>query len=78
LIHCYRDVFSAPLRNIERGADPQKTPLFFLCIRFRGNKLIEQLPGNELFRLSGVMPQYLTLLLRMVEVASLTLGQQQS
>jgi hypothetical protein len=58
LIYCFTGEFIAPLHSKERGADHIKyrssTVVF---VRFRGNVFAEQLPSNELFRLSGVMSQ---------------------
>jgi hypothetical protein len=72
-------MFLAQLHNKKRGADPQNTPLFYFCVHSLPLGCFNRpLPSNELFRLSGVMSQYLTLLLRMVEVPFLTLGPQTS
>jgi hypothetical protein len=59
LIHCCRNVFTAPLRSNERELDHRKHRSFIVApVRFLGNVFTERLPSNELFRLSGVMSQY--------------------
>jgi hypothetical protein len=63
LFHCCRDVFTAPSRSNERGADHRKLRSSIVArVRFQGNVFTEPLPSNELFRLSGVMSQYKTCL----------------
>jgi hypothetical protein len=60
LIHCFRDVLTAPLRSNERGADHRKHSFFIVArVRFRGNVFTVPLPSNKLFRLSDVMSEYL-------------------
>jgi hypothetical protein len=60
LIHCRRDVFTAPLHYNARGGDHRKHRTSRVArVRFRGNVFSEPLPSNELFRLSGVMSQYI-------------------
>jgi hypothetical protein len=52
LIHCYRDVFEAPLHSNERGAEHKKRHSSIVSrVRFFGNFLL----SNQIFRLSGVM-----------------------
>jgi hypothetical protein len=54
-----RDVFTAPLRSKESGADHRKhRSSIVVHVRFRGNMFTEPLHSNELFRLSGVMLLY--------------------
>jgi hypothetical protein len=48
-------VFAAPLHSNERGADHRK---HHSSIVARGNVFTEPLPINEIFRLSGIMSQY--------------------
>jgi hypothetical protein len=60
LIHCCRDVY-ALLRSNERGVDHRKHRCSVAArVRFRGNVFTEPLPSNELFRLSGVISQYIS------------------
>jgi hypothetical protein len=56
LIRCCRDVFTAPLRSNERGADHRKQRFSIVTrVPFRGDVFTEPLPSNEVF---GVMTQY--------------------
>jgi hypothetical protein len=60
LIHCCRDVFTAPLRSSESGADHREHRFSIVaCVLFCGNVFTEPLPSNKLFKLSGVMSQYI-------------------
>jgi hypothetical protein len=60
LIHCCRDVFTAPLLSNTRGANHRKHRSSVVArFRFSGNVFTEPLLSNKLFRLSGVMPLYL-------------------
>jgi hypothetical protein len=55
-------MFTATLRNNERGADHRQyrcSIVVRIRFRFRGNVFREPLPNNELFRLSGVILQYM-------------------
>jgi hypothetical protein len=62
LIHCCKDVFTAPLLSKECGADHRKHRSSVVARgRFRGNVFTEPLPSRKLFRLSGVIAQYLGL-----------------
>jgi hypothetical protein len=71
LIDCCRDVFTTPLLSKERGADHRKRRFsIFARVRFHGNVFTEQLPSNKLFRLSGVMSQYILDTVREVYVIS--------
>jgi hypothetical protein len=53
-------MFTAPLRSNERGVDHTKHLSSIVeHVHFRENMFTEPLPSNELFRLSGVMSQYI-------------------
>jgi hypothetical protein len=59
LIHCCRNMFTAPLSSNACGADHRKhCSSIVALVRFRGNVLTEPLPSNELFPLSYVMSQH--------------------
>jgi hypothetical protein len=63
LIHCCKDVFTAPLLSNARGTDHRKDRSSIVaCVRFRGNVFTVPLPSTELFWLSDVMSQYERLL----------------
>jgi hypothetical protein len=54
-------VFTALLRRNERGADHIKRRSSIVeRVRFRGNVFTKPLPSNELFRISGVISQYIS------------------
>jgi hypothetical protein len=55
LIHCLRDVFTAPLPSNKRGADHRRHRSSIVARSL--NVFTEPLPSNELLRLSGVMSQ---------------------
>jgi hypothetical protein len=62
LIHCCGDVLTVPLRSNERDADRRKHRSSIVArVRFCGNVFTEPLLNNELFRLSGIMSQYILL-----------------
>jgi hypothetical protein len=59
LIHCCRNVFTAPLHSNDRGADHRKHRSFFVArFGFREYVFTDLLPSNKLFRLSSIMSQY--------------------
>jgi hypothetical protein len=55
-------VLNAPFRSNKRGHDHRKHCFsIFARVSFRGNVFTEPLLSNGLFRLSGVMSQYMSL-----------------
>jgi hypothetical protein len=61
LIHCYRDVFIAPLHSNKHGTDHKRknTALLLLHTFTSIGMFTEPLPMSELFQLAGVMSQYI-------------------